>query len=245
MDRATGKKPRAVKASWDTRLELRLSESDAARVLNTSTLYRLARHEQSQLSRASLERWIHDALASRRLIKVVRGLYLNRMATPPAELAEAATWLRPGCVVSLQTVLGDSGVWNNYTAMVTAVVPFASDRPRPSLGMRSTLAGRFQFRGIPESVLVAGREADRLADVRGYLRATPEAALLHWLYLAASAHSNLLAPPLDIDMEALNAARLRRLAEAMDLSDELAQWNVTKQAHDLSPSVIEQTWVPE
>lgn len=245
MDRATTTKPKVLTANWDTRLELRLSEPDAMRVLNTSTLYRLACHEQSQLSRTSLERWILDALASRRLIKVARGLYLNRMTTPPAELAEAATWLRPGCVVSLQTVLGDSGAWNNYTAMVTAIVPFASGRPRPSLGIRSTQAGRFQFRGIPEPVLVAGRETDRLADVTGYLRATPEAALLHWLYLSASAHSNLTAPPLDIDMDAFSAARLRRLAEAMDLSDELARWYVTKRAHDQSPSVLEQTWIPE
>jgi hypothetical protein len=167
------------------------------------------------------------------------------MTAPPGELAEAATWLRPGCVVSLQTVLGDSGVWNNYTSMVTAVVPFASSRPRPSLGIRTTLAGRFQFRGMPEVVLLAGREADRLADVTGYVRATPEAALVHWLYLAASSRSNLMAPPLDLDMHMLNAARLRRLAEAMNLSGELAQWSATKRAHDQSPSVIEQTWIPD
>jgi len=214
-------------------------------VLNTATLYRLACHEQPHISRASVERWINDARASKRLIKVVRGLYLNRLTTPPGELAEAATWLRPGSVVSLQTVLGDSGAWNNYTAMVTAVVPFASDRARPSLGLRSTSAGQFQFRGIPESVLNSGKESDRLADVTGYLRATPEAALLHWIYLAASPHSNLAAPPLDIDMDdELNASRLDRLAKAMGLSAELETWMTAKRAHDRSPGVIEQTWVP-
>src|SRR5690349_20780709 len=124
MARVAVRRPESVRANWDTRLELRLAESDAARVLNTITLLRLAKHEKAQISRASLERWIRDALAVKRLIKVSRGLYLNRMTSPPAELAEAAGWLRPGAVVSLQTVLGDSGVWNNFTDVATAVVPF-------------------------------------------------------------------------------------------------------------------------
>ncbi|AMN45740.1 hypothetical protein ACG33_01181 [Steroidobacter denitrificans] len=244
MDRATVTKPIAVKANWDTRLEMRLTEPNAARVLNTLTLFRLARHEQSTLSRASLERWITDALAAKRLIKVVRGLYLNRMTTPPAELTEAAGWLRPGAIVSLQTVLGDCGAWNNFTDAATAVVPFSFDAVRPSLGTRSTQAGQFHFRGIPEAVLLAGREADRLADVYGYLRATPEAALLHWIYLANSPRSNLSAPPLDIDLDDLNLPRLQRLAKAMQLEDALNKWLEVKHAYDESPSVAEQTWIP-
>lgn len=78
MGRAAVRKPENVRAHWDTRLELRLAEPDAARVLNTVTLFRLARHERPEISRASLERWIHDAIAAKRLIKVIRGLYLNR-----------------------------------------------------------------------------------------------------------------------------------------------------------------------
>jgi hypothetical protein len=244
VGRASIKQPNLITANWDTKLELRLAEPEAARVLNTATLFRLARHEQNALSRASLERWIKDALASKRLIKVVRGLYLNRMPMPPGELAEAATWLHPGCVVSLQTVLGDSGAWNNFTQLVTCVVPFSNNRPRPSLGIRRTQAGQFQFRGIPEWVLNAGKDVDRLAEVTGYLRATPEAALLHWLYLAASPRSSLSAPPLDIDMDEFDASRLKRLAKAMNLSDTLEKWMTIKRAHDQSPSVVEQTWIP-
>ena len=104
-------------------------------------------------------------------------------------------------------------------------------------------AGQFQFRGIPEPILNAGKDTDRLADVTGYLRATAEAALLHWLYLAASPHSSLSAPPLDIDMEELGASRLKRLAKAMNSSGRLEEWMTIKQAHDQSPSVIEQTWI--
>ncbi len=35
-------------------------------------------------------RWIHDALPGKRLIKVVRSLYLNRMTTTAGKLEEAA-----------------------------------------------------------------------------------------------------------------------------------------------------------
>lgn len=67
-----------------------------------------------------MERWIQEAVAANRLQRVVRGLYLNRLITPPAQLCEAAVWLRPGAVISLQTVLGDSALsgtnrnWRRY-----------------------------------------------------------------------------------------------------------------------------------
>jgi hypothetical protein len=58
-----------------------------------------------------VERWIQEAVAANRLLRVVRGLFLNRLIMPPPpQLCEAAVWLRPGAVISLQKVLGDSGV---------------------------------------------------------------------------------------------------------------------------------------
>ncbi len=75
-----------------------------------------------------------------RLQRVVRGLYLNDLINPPAQLSEAAVWLRPGAVISLQTVLGDSGVWNNYTALMTVVVPLSRRYTTPSLGRCETAA---------------------------------------------------------------------------------------------------------
>jgi len=116
--------------------------------------------------------------------------------------------------------------------------------PRPSLGLKLTAAGTFHFRGMPEHALEAGEEIDRLADVVGYRRATPEAALLHWLYLARSPHSTLGAPPLDLDLDELRISRLKRLAKAMRLERELSDWLAVKKAHDASPSVAEQTWIP-
>jgi hypothetical protein len=176
------------------------------------------------ISKPSVERWIREAVSANRLRRVVRGLFLNRLITPPPSLCEAAVWLRPGAVISLQTVLGDSGVWNNYTEWVTAVVPLSSRYTTPSLGRVETGGGTFVFRGVPERVLETGAENDRLVAGVEYRRATPEAALLHWLYLSDSPRSRMSTPPLDLDLDALDLKRLRRLAKGMCLDANLAIW---------------------
>jgi hypothetical protein len=209
---------------WTTRLELLLADPNALRVLDKPSIVRLARDVVPQSSEPTVERWIQDSVGANRLRRVVRGLYLNQMINPPAQLAEASVWLRPGAVVSLQTVLGDSGVWNNYTDWVTAVVPLSRRYTTPSLGQRETAAGTFLFRGLPEAILEAGPEGDRLAAGVTYRRATPEAALLHWLYLANSPRSRMSAPPQDLDLERLDLKRLRRLSRAMRLEVPIQAW---------------------
>ena len=108
---------------WTTRLELALAEPAALRVLDRKSILGLAQSVRPGISDPTVERWLQEAVGAKRLQRVVRGMYLNRLTHPPAQLAEAAVWLRPGAVISLQTVLGDAGVWNNYTGWVTAVVP--------------------------------------------------------------------------------------------------------------------------
>jgi hypothetical protein len=209
---------------WTTRLELALADSTALRVLDKPSISRLAQGMRPDVSEATVERWIQEAVSANRLQRVVRGLYLNRLVTPPAQLSEAAVWLRPAAIISLQTVLGDAGVWNNFTDWVTAVVPLSRRYTTPSLGQQETAAGVFVFRGLPEAVLEAGREADRLESGVTYRRATPEAALLHWLYLSNSPRSRMSPPPLDVDCSALSMPRLTRLSVAMHLSDLLRKW---------------------
>ncbi|MHB8478717.1 MAG: hypothetical protein ACYDBZ_20865 [Steroidobacteraceae bacterium] len=210
-----------------------LAQPRALRVLDTASIIQLAKNVRQDISKPSVERWIQEAAAANRLRRIVRGLFLNRMITPPAQLCEAAVWLRPGAVISLQTVLGDSGVWNNYTGWVTAVVPLSSRYTTPSLGTVETGAGTFLFRGVPERVLETGAENDRLIAGVDYRRATPEAALLHWLYLSGSPRSRMSIPPLDLDLGALNLKRLKRLAIGMRLDANLTIWrgrNVAQEA---------------
>jgi hypothetical protein len=209
---------------WTTRLEVALADAVALRVLDKTSIVRLARDMLPEVSEPTVERWIQEAVSANRLQRVVRGLYLNRLINPPAQLCEAAVWLRPGAVISLQTVLGDAGVWNNFTDWVTAVVPLSRRYTTPSLGRLETAAGIFVFRGLPEAVLEAGREEDRLVSGTTYRRATPEAALLHWLYLSNSPRSRMSEPPSDLDITMLNVHRLRRLSCAMRISELLEQW---------------------
>ena len=57
-------------------------------------------------------------------------------------------------------------------------------------------------------------------------RATPEKALLDWLYLANSSHSTLTPPSRgDVDVDVLNKKRLARLAKAMNLVEILGSWD--------------------
>lgn len=209
---------------WTTRLEVALADPVALRVLDKTSIVRLARDMQPGVSEPTVERWIQEAVSAHRLQRVVRGLYLNRLINPPAQLSEAAVWLRPGAVISLQTVLGDAGVWNNFTDWMTAVVPLSRRYTTPSLGRLETAAGIFVFRGLPETVLEAGKEEDRLVSGITYRRATPEAALLHWLYLSNSPRSSMSEPPSDLDITMLNVRRLRRLSRAMRISELLEQW---------------------
>jgi hypothetical protein len=209
---------------WTTRLELALAEPAALRVLDKKSIVSLAKEVRSGVSEPTVERWIQESVSAHRLQRVVRGLYLNRLISPPAQLCEAAVWLRAGAVISLQTVLGDAGVWNNFTDWVTAVVPLSRRYTTPSLGRQETAAGIFVFRGLPEAVVEAGREEDRLVSGATYRRATPEAAFLHWLYLSNSPRSGMSEPPLDIDLTSLHVPRLNRLSRAMRLSEPLERW---------------------
>jgi hypothetical protein len=107
---------------------------------------------------------------------------------------------------------------------VTAVVPLSSRYTTPSLGTVETGAGTFAFRGVPERVLETGAENDRLVAGVDYRRSTPEAALLHWLYLSGSPRSRMSTPPLDLDLGALDLKRLKRLAIGMHLDANLTIW---------------------
>jgi len=209
---------------WTTQLELALADPNALRVLDKLSIVQLANDARPGVSEPTVERWIQEAVSANRLQRVVRGLYLNNLISPPARLAEAAVWLRPGAIVSLQTVLGDSGVWNNFTPWVTAIVPLAKRYTTPSLGRLDTTGGTFLFRGMPESILEAGRESDRLAPNVTYRRATSEAALLHWLYFSESPRSGMSSPPVDINLDSLNLRRIDRLAKAMRLDAPLRTW---------------------
>jgi len=199
----------------------RLTRPDAWRVLNARMLERLAIDIDPTVSRATRARAVADLVAAGDLGFVQNGLYLNLRHPVSVLVDEAAGWLRSGAIVSLQKVLGDSGVLNNYTPIVFAVVPIPAEGHPPKLGRVDTEAGIFQFRGIPEAVLTAPRREDLLVQNIPYARATPEAALCHWVYLGMSPRSDLGMPQRELDLERLSMARLSRIARAMRIESQV------------------------
>ena len=212
---------------WKQQLERQLSEPRAPRVLTFGELSRGASlAEGSAIPDTSLRFWINDAIARERLTPVIRGVYLNRFVYPPGRVADAASYVRRDAVVSLHTALDEAGLMNNPSAYVTAVLPLDAGPTRPRVGQVKTLAGSMWFRALPRTVLEAGEIEDRLDQENGaHARATPEKALLDWLYLANSPRSTLAAPsPEDVDYAALNQRRLARLVRAMKLDFTVADW---------------------
>lgn len=212
--------------------------AEAPRVLTVPMLAAVLSDRQKLPARNTLFRWIRAQVASGALRLMTRGLYLNQLATPRPTASEAAGFIRTGAIVSLQTVLGDAGITNNFPDVVTSVIPHergrvSSVRPVKAADME------FRFHSLPARLLDerAGGLEDRMdLDVK-YSRATPEKALLDWLYLGASPYSKIAGPPLDLETERLDASRLRRLARSMELAEELKAWQARKRKHDADPGV--------
>ncbi len=214
--------------AWQAQLERRLAGREGPAVLTRDLIARFARSAAGESVPAStLSHWLRRLVEQEKLAPVKRGLYLNRLRMPPAQAVDATPWLFRDAVVSLNTVLGDAGVLNNPTHSVTAVVPIDRGAPPPRLGRRRTPAGDFHFFGLPRRIVEAGAAADRLEPESRFehVRATPEKALVDWLYLGASPRSRRQLPPRhDIDLELLDMKRLRRLAKAAGAESVLEHW---------------------
>jgi hypothetical protein len=214
--------------AWQIALERQLSAAEAPGVLTLGALARAAAMNRgAPVEDSSLHHWIKSAIATDRLRRVQRGLYLNGFRSPPGRAAEAAGHLRRDAIVSLHTALADAGVLNNPPTIITAVVPIDKRASAPTLGTVRTEVGIFSFRGLPRRLLEAGDAGDRL-DLTGHPNfpcASAEKALLDWLYLAASPRSNLAAPARhDVDVDAMDTRKLRRLARTMNLHAILDSW---------------------
>lgn len=214
--------------AWQSRLASALAEPGAPPVLPRDLLRRFARSARGQpVPESTLTLWIGNATATGQLQAVQRGLYLNRFRNRPGQLVDAIPFFHRDAVVSLNTVLGDAGVLNNPSRVVTAIVPIDTGFPAPKLGRRRSLSGTFHFYGMPRRILEAGTVSDRLQPPERFehLRATPEKALLDCLYLGRSPRSGRTPPPPgDLDVDMLDRRRLRRLAKAAYLTDALNEW---------------------
>jgi hypothetical protein len=199
---------------------------------------------RKKAARNTVFKWIRDQTDAGVLRPVTRGLYLNQLARPQPTAAEAASFVRSGAIVSLQTVLGDAGITNSYSDIVTSVLPV---RGRIAQSSRPVVASgiEYRFHAMPVRLLdaEAGDPEDRMDLDVLYPRASPEKALLDWIYLGDSPRTKLAPPPLDIDVQRLNKRRLNRLADRMKLSRYLEEYLARKRKYDRDPSVRANTSV--
>jgi hypothetical protein len=199
--------------------------AEAPRVMTVPMIAAAFAHRRERAARNTIFKWIRDQTEAGVLRPVTRGLYLNQLARPQPTAAEAASFVRSGAIVSLQTVLGDAGITNSFSDIVTSVLPA---RGRVAQSSRSVIASgiEYRFHAMPA----------RFLDVL-YPRATPEKGLLDWIYLGDSPRTKLAPPPLDLDVDRLDTRRLKRLAEEMKLSKHLKEYLDRKRQYDRDPSV--------
>jgi hypothetical protein len=212
--------------------------AEAPRVMTVPMIAAAFADRRKKAARNTIFRWIREQTDAGVLRPVTRGLYLNQLARPQPTAAEAASFVRSGAIVSLQTVLGDAGITNSYSDIVTSVLPVHGSVAQSS---RSVLASgiEYRFHVVPARLLddEAGDVEDRMDLDVLYPRASAEKALLDWIYLGASPRTRLAPPPLDIDLERLDRRRLKRVADRMKLSEQLREYLARKRRYDQDPSV--------
>ncbi len=217
-----------------------LTGETAPRVITFAVATRLFASVNPDATARSHTRWMAELVTAGLLQRVTTKIYLNKAATPWVGLSEAASAIRSGAIVSLQTVLGEFGVTNNFTNIVTAMVAFDSPSSggiMPTLGGFDTEGGRFEFYGMPVDKLLAGKHEDRIISDRFYDCATPERAFLDWIYLGNSPRSKMPLPPLDCDTDSMHMPRVWRLAKAMKIEPELTRWLEAKAAYEQDENV--------
>lgn len=214
-------------ALWKLEAESRLLRGDTPAVLTSGMLQMIASLPGAAAPpHATFQRWLDDLVRSKKLQRVIKGVFLNRMGHRDISPAAAAQWVRSRSVVSLAWVLEQSGVMNNFGDTVTCVIPTDPSWPNPQISDRKTQAATFRFFAMPAHLV--DERAGALTDIRDprfdYPRTTQEKALLDWIYLGASTRSRMTRPPFDLDLQALNKARLRRVAKAMNMLELLENW---------------------
>lgn len=215
--------------SWKFQALRLLSEAAAPRVFDVAELDAWLRTRGLDVPDRTLRRGVAEWEAAGLVQRAVRGVYLNRQATPLPVLEEAAPRMRQGAVVSLGTVLGRAGVLNNPTHWVTAVVP--SDNASKLPGEHEADDGSmFRFALLRADLVPTpgtdfAREA--LEPYAPVPTAVPEKALLDWIYVGSRGRGVSrwpLPPAHDWDVSGLDEGKLQSLAAHMGLTTELGQF---------------------
>lgn len=225
---------------WKADAERILMSGDSPSVLTTAMLHALVTTGREDApAPATFARWIAAMADLGKLQEVIKGVYLNRLGHREVSPAAAAHWVRSRSVVSLSWVLEQAHITNNFGDTITCVIPTDPTWPNPNIGDRITKAGTFRFFAMPALLVDSGRLED-IRDLRfDYPRTTPEKALLDWLFLGDSRRSRMTRPPFDLEIQALNMPRMKRVAKAMQLTTVLDAWLAQYEEYQSSKDVQE------
>lgn len=229
-------------APWKLALDHMLIHSDVE-VWTTGSLWSDALSHVQPPSRPTFERWISEAVQAGKLKKIRAGIFVNAAGNASVSPAAAAGFIRRSAIPSLSWVLEQNWILNNFGDVMTCTVPMAPGLQVPNLSAVKTQHGTYQFRALPWRL----QELDALPvedwrDNRyAHPRATPEKAFCDWLYLGRSPRSSLRSPPLDLDYDKFNKARLRRIVGAMGIQEAFEHWLQKKHQYDQDPEVRENT----
>lgn len=231
-----------MKSDWKIAAERALMQHDSPSVMKTAMLHTfVCAGREDAPSPASFSRWVAEMALQGKLREVIKGVYLNQLGHRDVSPAAASHWVRHRSVVSLSWVLEQTHITNNFGDTVTCVIPTEPGWPNPQIGDRKTAAGTFRFFAMPAHLV--DERAGKLADIRDlrfdYPRATPEKALLDWIYLGASHRSRMTRPPYDLDLDSLNMPRLKRVAKAMGVTSLLDEWLRQYEAYQADEDVRE------
>jgi hypothetical protein len=236
-----------VTAPWKLEAEKILLRGDTPAVLTSSMLHMIATMPGSNPPPpATLQRWLDDLISAKKIRRVIKGVYINTLGHRDVSPAAAAGWIRTRSVVSLAWVLEQSGALNNFGDTVTCVIPTEAGWPNPQISDRKTDAAPFRFFAMPAALV--DERAGVYSDIRDprfdYPRATPEKALLDWIYLGASNRSRMTRPPFDLDLDQLDKRRLRRLAKKMGILVTFESWREQWSKYQDDPNVLSNSaWV--
>jgi len=233
-------------APWKLEAEAKLLSQGTPAVLTTGMLLMIATSGRADApSMATFQRWRGDLVLSGKLREVIKGVYLNRMGHGDVSPAAAAGRVRSRSVVSLAWVLEQAGITNNFGDTITCVIPTDPTWVNPQIGDRLTAAGTFRFFAMPAHLV--DERSGSFSDIRDprfdYPRASPEKALLDWIYLGGSVRSRMTLPPFDLDVESLNQARLRRVAKQMGITEDFRAWSDRRARYQADEDVRENSAV--
>ena len=203
-----------------------LKQDDAPRVITPQSLWEWLKSHNVEMSRRSITNALNDWQQVGIVERVAHGVFLNKQLVPVVRVDEAAPFLRQGAVVSLQRVLGDVGVLNNPSRWITCVLPTAAGLKG---GLLETDHQTFHFSTIAPHLFPAPQDDwydDAFSSNPHVVEATPEKALMDWLYLSSVSNGRARpAPPRhDIDLDLLDLERCDRLASKLNLTSVWNAW---------------------